>query len=116
MPLRWHQDHHSGSTINRIRKAERALFLFAQGQFVTIQIMVRSIVSMAMLSLFSGWVAFASVVSSILIALVIRRFDRDLIPIVRKTNKAEHHLSAALYDYIGNIVTVLTLRAGQYRR
>jgi len=30
--------------------------------------------------------------------------------VVRKTNEAEHHLSAALYDYIGNIVTVLTLR------
>ena len=33
MPLRWHQDHHSGDTINRINKAGRALFNFAQEQF-----------------------------------------------------------------------------------
>jgi ATP-binding cassette subfamily B protein len=110
MPLRWHQDHHSGGTINRIRKAERALFLFSQGQFVTIQIVVRVVSSMAMLAFYSGPVALASIGSSLLIAMVIRRFDRDLIPLVRTTNESEHHLSSALYDYIGNIVTVLTLR------
>jgi len=110
MPLRWHQDHHSGGTINRIRKAEKALFLFAQGQFVTLQIIIRTTASMAMLAFYSVWVALASLVSSIIIALIIRRFDRDLVPLVRKTNESEHHLSSALYDYIGNIITVLTLR------
>ncbi|MGB9154702.1 MAG: ABC transporter ATP-binding protein [Alphaproteobacteria bacterium] len=110
MPLRWHQDHHSGGTINRIRKAEKALFQFSQGQFVTIQIMVRTFASIGMLAFFSVWVAVVSIISSLLIAMIIRRFDRDLVPVVRKTNEAEHHLSSALYDYIGNIVTVLTLR------
>ncbi len=110
MPLRWHQDHHSGGTINRIRKAERALFQFANGQFITIQIVIRMIASVSMLAFYSLWVTLATLVCSILIIFVIRRFDRDLIPWVRKTNEAEHHLSAALYDYVGNIVTVLTLR------
>jgi ABC-type multidrug transport system fused ATPase/permease subunit len=110
MPLRWHQDHHSGNTINRIRKAERALFQFMQGQFVTIQILVRTTLSILLLAFFSVWAAIASIVSSLLIAALIRRFDRDLVPMVRKTAEAEHHLSSALYDYIGNIVTVLTLR------
>jgi ABC-type multidrug transport system fused ATPase/permease subunit len=110
MPLRWHQDHHSGSTINRIRKAERALFSFAQAQFVVIQILVRFSASTILLAVYSVPVAVVSLLSSVLIAFVIRRFDRELIPQVRKTNEAEHHLSAALYDYIGNIVTVLTLR------
>jgi ATP-binding cassette subfamily B protein len=110
MPLRWHQDHHSGSTINRIRKAEKALFVFSQGQFVIIQIVVRFTVSTLLLAYYSVWVAFVSLLSSALIAFVIRRFDRELIPMVRKTNESEHFLSAALYDYIGNIITVLTLR------
>jgi ATP-binding cassette subfamily B protein len=110
MPLRWHQDHHSGGTINRIRKAERAMFNFAQGQFVIIQIVVRFLASLVMLCFFSPWVAAVSVISSILIALIVRKFDSYLIPTVRKTNESEHYLSAALYDYIGNIITVLTLR------
>src|ERR1700733_16041788 len=41
MPLRWHQDHHSGDTINRVNKAGRSLFNFAQEQFVIIQMSVR---------------------------------------------------------------------------
>lgn len=110
MPLRWHQDHHSGGTINRIRKAEKALFQFAQTQFLTIQIVVRAVSSFAMLAYFSIGVALASVASSLIVVMLIRRFDRDLVPVVRATNEAEHHLSSALYDYIGNIVTVLTLR------
>ena len=110
MPLRWHQDHHSGGTINRIRKAERALFNFAQGQFMPIQVIVRTLASAAMLALYSVWVSLAAIISSLLIAWVIRRFDRTLTPIVHKTNESEHHISSALYDYIGNIVTVLTLR------
>ncbi len=110
MPLRWHQDNHSGSTINRIRKAERALFGFSQGQFVTIQIIVRIFISTLMLGFYSPWIMGASIVSNVFVAWMIRRFDHDLTPVVRKTNEAEHHLSSALYDYIGNIVTVLTLR------
>jgi len=110
MPLRWHQDHHSGGTINRIRKAERALFQFAQVQFMPLQIIVRTVASAAMLAFYSVWVSVAAVVSSVLIAWVIRRFDRDLTPIVEKTNESEHHISSALHDYVGNIVTVLTLR------
>ena len=110
MPLRWHQDHHSGGTINRIRKAERALFEFSQGQYMTIQIVMRTVASLAFLAFFSVWVAAASAVASLLIAWVIRRFDFTLVPMVKQTNEAEHHISSALYDYIGNIVTVLTLR------
>ncbi|MDE1900855.1 MAG: ABC transporter ATP-binding protein [Alphaproteobacteria bacterium] len=110
LPLRWHQDHHSGNTINRIRKAEKALFTFGQAQFVPLQIIVRFTASTAMLALFSPWVAAISVAASLAILAVVRHFDKTLIPLVKKTNDAEHHLSSALYDYIGNIVTVLTLR------
>ena len=110
MPLRWHQDHHSGDTINRINKAGRALFTFTQTQFVVIQSVVRLVISFAMLVWYSWWVALVSIITSALIMLIVRRFDRVLIPLVRKTNEREHHLNAGLYDYIGNIMTVLTLR------
>jgi len=110
MPLRWHQDHHSGGTINRVNKAGRALFNFAQGQFIIIQSIVRFSVSLAVLAWYSWWVAAVSIVVSVVIVAVIRRFDKALIPIILKGNEREHHLNAALYDYIGNIITVLTLR------
>ena len=34
LPVRWHQDHHSGATINRIRKAYEALKEFFQNGFM----------------------------------------------------------------------------------
>jgi len=110
MPLRWHQDHHSGSTINRVNKAGRALFGFGSSQFVILQTAVRFSVSLCVLLWLSWWVALVSFLVSALIAYVIRRFDKVLIPLVIKNNERDHHLNAALYDYIGNIVTVLTLR------
>lgn len=110
LPLRWHQDHHSGSTINRIRKAEKALFAFSQSQFIVIQIVVRFLTSSIMLAFYSLWVALVSVSLSMAIAMIVRMFDRRLMEVVKQTNQAEHQLSGVLYDYIGNIITVLTLR------
>jgi len=110
MPLRWHQDHHSGDTINRINKATRALFNFAQEQFIIIQMAVRFCMSMILLGFYSRWVLLASVLSSVVIATLIRRFDKKLIPLIQTTNECEHRLNATLFDYISNIITVLTLR------
>jgi ABC-type multidrug transport system fused ATPase/permease subunit len=110
MPLRWHQDHHSGDTINRVNKSGRSLFNFAQEQFVIIQMTVRFTTALIMLAIYSGWVVLASVGISGLIALLIRRFDKELVPLIEATNEREHHLNAALYDYISNIATVITLR------
>lgn len=54
MPLRWHQDHHSGDTINRVNKAGRALFNFAQEQFIVIQMAVRFSMSFILLKSLFG--------------------------------------------------------------
>ncbi len=47
---------------------------------------------------------------SAVIATLIRRFDRVLVPLIEAGNEREHTLNAALFDYISNIITVLTLR------
>src|ERR1700722_9188814 len=41
MPLRWHQDRHSGDVISRVGKANGALGGFAGGQFIYFQMFVR---------------------------------------------------------------------------
>jgi ATP-binding cassette, subfamily B, bacterial len=110
MPLRWHQDHHSGDTINRVNKAGRALLNFVQDQFVGILMFVRFGMGMILLLIYSWWVALASLLVSLVIGFAIRRFDKVMVPLIETTNEREHHLNAALYDYISNVVTVLTLR------
>jgi ABC-type multidrug transport system fused ATPase/permease subunit len=110
MPLRWHQDHHSGGTINRVNKAARALFSFGQEEFIVIQMTVRFSMAMILLSLYSVWVMAASLFISCVLTLLIRRFDKTLVPLIESENDVEHKLNATLFDYISNIITVVTLR------
>jgi ABC-type multidrug transport system fused ATPase/permease subunit len=110
LPLAWHQDNHTGMTINRVTKASRALLSFTQDQFGTISMFIGIIVPTLTLALFSVWVAVATVIACSLILLVVVKFDKSLITLYDAVNEREHKISSALYDYIGNIVSVLTLR------
>ncbi len=110
LPLRWHADHHTGDTINRVTKAGKALFKFAGEQFIPIGLSVRFVGSLVFLALYSWWVAAVAFAVSFGLYLVIRRYDRIIIPLVGVVNDREHRLTAGVFDYIGNIITVLTLR------
>ena len=53
LPVEWHQDHHSGETINRIRKAYEALRDFFQEGFMYIQAFCRLTICLAAMCWFS---------------------------------------------------------------
>ncbi len=110
LPLDWHENHHSGETIERVQKAGGALFGFAQNQFIYLQngvSLVGPIVAIFLLSLSTGVAALGAYV---LIALMLVRFDRLMIRLNRAHNQAQGRYAAALVDCLGNIATVLTLR------
>ncbi len=44
--------------------------------------------------------------------VVVILFDSKLIPLYKAENEVENHLGMALFDYISNMTTVLTLRLG----
>lgn len=110
LPMRWHDSHHSGETIQRMTKASGALFGFAQHQFVYLQNMISvagPIVALFFLSTAAGMAALAGYG---LIGLILARFDAVMVGLVRKENAAEGRYLAELVDCLGNISTVLTLR------
>ena len=45
LPVKWHTDHHSGSTINRIRKAYEALKDFFQNGFIYLHTLAKFVFS-----------------------------------------------------------------------
>lgn len=53
LPIRWHQDHHSGATINRIRKAYEALRDFFQDGFMFLHAFSKFVFSFAAIVYFS---------------------------------------------------------------
>ena len=110
LPAGWHQDHHSGDTIDKINKASTALYSFAESSFTLIQNGVRLFGSIAIMF----WFDWHSSVIALAIATfaigIILSFDRVLIPGWTKEYVFENHLAAAIHDYISNIRTIITLR------
>lgn len=110
LPVRWHQDHHSGATINRIRKAYEALKEFFQNGFLYMYAISKFSFSFIAMLFFSPLFGAIGVAIGICTVLVIFRFDKPFIKALDETNEKEHVVSSTLFDSLSNIITVITLR------
>ena len=110
LPLKWHQDHHSGSTINRIRKAYEALKEFFQNGFMYLYAITKFLSSFIAMLIFSPLFGGIGVVIGALTVWVIFKFDKPFIRAVDETNEKEHIVSSNFFDSLSNINTVITLR------
>ncbi|MEJ7645081.1 MAG: ABC transporter ATP-binding protein [Chryseolinea sp.] len=113
LTVKWHQDHHSGSTINRIRKAYEALKDFFQNGFIYLYALSKFAFSFIAMIVYSPLFGFIGVLLGIVTVLVIFRFDKPFIKRLDETNEKEHIVSATLFDSLSNIITVITLRLEQ---
>ncbi|SDD87165.1 ABC-type multidrug transport system, ATPase and permease component [Dyadobacter soli] len=110
LPIRWHQDHHSGATINRIRKAYEALKDFFQNGFMFLHAFAKFIFSFIAIIWFSPLFGAIGVLIGIINVYVIFRFDKPFIKALDESNEKEHVVSSTLFDSLSNIITVITLR------
>jgi ATP-binding cassette subfamily B protein len=110
LPLAWHERHHSGDTVQRVRQTSNALFDFAQSQFVYLQNLVNLAGPVIALGLLSNVLGVAALAGFVVIALVVIRFDRAVMRLTGQQNDAEQRYAAALTDSLGNISTILSLR------
>lgn len=113
LPLKWHQEHHSGNIITRFSRAANALYRFSEGQFVYIEVLIKFLASLGFLIWISPIIGFLSLCSSLLVIFVIFWFDKKLIPLYDQENELDNHVGGVLYDYISNMTTLLTLRLGK---
>ncbi len=110
LPVRWHQDNHSGATINRIRKAYESLKEFFENGFEYLQTAFQFLFSFGAMLYFSPLFGMVAVGLGAFTVWMIVLFDRPMIAAIDETNEREHTLSATLFDTLSNIVTVITLR------
>lgn len=110
LPMGWHKDHHSGSTINRIRKAYTALKSFFESGFVYLQTMLKFTFSFAAMVYYSPVFGTIGVFIGILTIWVIYAFDKPFIKSLEEVNEGDHAVSSNLFDSLSNIMTVITLR------
>ena len=110
LPVKWHQDNHSGAIINRVRKAYEALKHFFQDGFMFFHSFAKFIFSFAAILYFSPFFGLISAGLGVVTIYFIFMFDKPLIKNLRATNEKEHIVSATLFDSLSNINTVITLR------
>ena len=113
LPLKWHQDHHSGNIITRVNRAATALHRFAEDQFIYIETIVKFVISIGFLMWISLPVGIVSLISCSLATLLVILFDRRLIPLYESENEIDNRVGGVFFDYISNMTTILTLRLGE---
>lgn len=116
LPVQWHKDHHSGQTINRMRKSTTALKDFLENGWQIIEMMMKIFGSVTALFLLFPAAGVIAVCISVLAVYVVFLFDRVLLPQYDEINEREHHTASALHDYITNVFTVISLRLEQLTR
>jgi ABC-type multidrug transport system fused ATPase/permease subunit len=110
LPVRWHEQHHSGETLHRMTRATSSLASFAQSQFIYLQNTVSVLGPIAALYVVSRPTGAAAMAGYAAIAFFVVRIDSVMVRLVREENRAERRYNSALVDCLGNIATVLTLR------
>lgn len=110
LPVKWHQDNHSGSVINRIRKAYEALKEFFERGFMYLHALCKLLFSMMAMLYFSPLYGAIGIALGVTCIWLVLRFDRPFIKTLNEVNEQEHLVSATLFDSLSNIMTVITLR------
>jgi ATP-binding cassette subfamily B protein len=106
----WHQDNHSGSTINRLRKANDALRGFFDRGFMFLNTYIRFALSVIAIIYFSPLFGAIAVALGLLNIFIITRFNKPYLKTLREVIQKEHKVVSTLFDSLSNIRTVITLR------
>lgn len=110
LPLEWHNNHHSGDTIDKVEKGSRGLYNFASESFRVINLIVYLAGAILTLAYFD---ISASIITFVMMAItitLIMKFDKVLVLQYRQLNKFENGISEKVVDIITNITTVVILR------
>lgn len=110
LSIKWHQDHHTGSTINRVRKGYEAIKDFFQNGFIYLYAIGKFFFSFSAMIYFSPIFGSIAVLLGLVTIMVIIRFDKPYVRSLKEINEKEHEVSSTLFDSLSNIVTVITLR------
>nr|WP_246500592.1 ABC transporter ATP-binding protein [Azospirillum rugosum] len=116
LPMGWHETHHSGETIQRVGKANLALFGFAQNQWTYLRNAVGLFGPLVAVFAISPPVGAVAVAAYALLGAVVLRLDRTMAKLIDDENVAERRYTAEMVDSLGNVGTVLTLRLEEATR
>ncbi len=110
LPIAWHSDHHSGSSIDKIEKGTKALYEFASETFEVIGTIIRFVGAYLVLVYFNVHASYLVLLLLLVTVVIIIKFDKVLAEQYAQLNKYDNSVSAKVYDALSNITTVIILR------
>ena len=113
LPLKWHSDHHSGGTINRIKISSEAIHSFSELQFKYVEHFMMFCGPLVILTTLSYQISMAAFLIAITTVWIISKFDKIIVPLFIAENETKHKFFSVIFDYVSNMRTILTLRIGK---
>ncbi len=110
LPMKWQNDNHTWSTIDKINKAMYALREYSGNTHMYLNTIVFSVGSVVALAWIRWKAAAIMLLFWIVIFTIVLRFDSYLVPMIKQKNKKEHLVMSSLFDFLSNIKTLITLR------
>jgi len=111
LPVEWHKDNHSGNTIDRINKARASLFRYSNhDSYKLIYTIINIFGSLGLIFFVNVKIGFFALVFCSIILFIAMNFDKQIKKSHKNVNRFGHQLSASIFDYFSNIMTVITLR------
>ncbi len=113
LPYIWHQDHHSGNIISRINKGDHALKQFLWHHHKYVYHLGRFAAPLIFFIFVSPKIFLILISYSTFILFFTYKFDVLMAYLTKMQNIEQHKFSGVVFDYISNIMTILSLRLGQ---
>ena len=111
LPTKWHKDNHSGSTIDKLNRSRNALSAYSSSITFEILYGTMNILGSLLILFFVDWkVALFATILSFIIIFIIMKMDNKLIKKYKQINVFSNKMSSSIFDYLSNIITVITLR------
>ncbi len=111
LPIKWHKDNHSGSTIDKISRSGSAISSFSRGTtFETFYAITYLVGSIIILLFFDIRAALLALLFSTITIYFIYKMDLKLNKKYKEINNYGNKAAAKIYDYLSNVITVITLR------
>lgn len=114
LPLSWHQDHHSGATINRIQTSATSLQTFVENGFMSFQSLWLLLGSIAMLLWFNPVIGVISLAGFALSMCVIVAMNKYFVIAIHAQNEVSHQANATFYDFVSNMGSIIILRLQKF--
>jgi len=107
--MQWHNDRDSGDTLDKIQKASNGMRSFSSSLFRVFKLVFGFLGSVIVLYFFNVYIAAGVFVATLFALYGLSRFDKVLVSQQRDLNKMGNKISAAVFDVISNVTTVLIL-------